>query len=275
MLIAAFVVIAGLFAFPGVSQAEEPQPVPSSQLDLTADQIVGIATGCEEMDHSIVRLYFAYFLRFPDAGGFEFWQARYAGGEWSLTRISEFFARSPEFIARYSSLTDEEFVILLYANVFGRDPDAGGLAHWTGELARGIRRGTIMMAFSESLEFIQQTETVVPMAGYGRWYPTPVKWFCRSSDQQVGMGEWAFVDLLLWNNSGFAQNYTITAYDSQTIGRGNVLFSRSGVIQDFEVLYEFRVPSSGWRRVHFQTANSVVGTIVLFNDPPVEPRPGW
>jgi hypothetical protein len=75
-----------------------------------------------------------------------------------LDTISEVFANSPEFQATYGSLTNAEFVTLLYRNVLGRDPDPSGFALWTGELNTGrMTRGKVMVGFSESPEFQQRS----------------------------------------------------------------------------------------------------------------------
>jgi hypothetical protein len=71
----------------------------------------------------------------------------------SLNAISQAFSQSPEFIARYGSLTNEEFVTLVYANVLGRAPEAEGFAFWTNQLNQGaMGRGQVMLEFSESTE---------------------------------------------------------------------------------------------------------------------------
>lgn len=111
---------------------------------------------------SVLRLYRAYFLRAPDSAGLAYWAEQYASGRRSLASISEFFARSDEFRARYGSLSDAEFVRLVYLNVLGRLPDSQGQSHWTGVLRRGSSRGLIMLGFSESAEFQRKTGTVPP-----------------------------------------------------------------------------------------------------------------
>jgi subtilisin-like proprotein convertase family protein len=101
----------------------------------------------------VTRLYFAYFLRIPDYGGLIFWVTQYRNGA-SLDTISQAFAQSPEFIATYGSLSNRDFVTLLYNNVLGRPPDQGGLDFWTGKLDSGeLTRGQVMLGFSESDEY--------------------------------------------------------------------------------------------------------------------------
>ena len=279
---AVLVVSLGLLALPSVTDADTFEPIAETEAhELRGNQIPGVATGCEEMDHSILRLYFAYFLRFPFQDGFDFWQGNYSSGEWSLTRISEFFAGSPEFIDRYGQLTDAEFVTLIYQNVLFRDPDAGGLAHWTSELARGVRRGTVMLAFSESEEFVGGNDvvpaTVRPIAGYGRWYPQGIVWVCGPGNQTYSINrDFQYVDLLVWNDSGFTQNVKITGFDAAN----TAVFAREQSLADNFIAWEFGnegagTSAVGWRRVEFATANGVIGTMVLYDAPPPAARPGW
>lgn len=100
----------------------------------------------------LARLYFAYFNRIPDYGGLQYWIGQYKAGM-SLCGISESFAASSEFTSTYGSLSDDQFVALVYQNVLGRDPDAGGLSYWLAELAGGMTRGGMMTGFSESAEY--------------------------------------------------------------------------------------------------------------------------
>jgi hypothetical protein len=100
----------------------------------------------------IARLYRAYFLRRPDAGGLAFWSGR----QMSLTAISEAFADSDEFAEMYGTLSNQAFVEQVYQNVMGRDPDTDGRRFWTAQLYGGTRRGSVMLNFSESPEFVER-----------------------------------------------------------------------------------------------------------------------
>ena len=59
---------------------------------------------------------------------------------------------SPEFSARYGSLSTAEFVTQLYRNVLDRDPDAGGLLFHVDNLEAGLPRNYLLVHFSESPE---------------------------------------------------------------------------------------------------------------------------
>ncbi len=97
------------------------------------------------------RLYRAYFGREPDENGLAHW----LDSGLPIEAISEQFAQSSEFRQRYGSLDDRGFVITVYRNVLGREPDADGLAHWESALGQGARRGSVMTQFSNSQEFVQ------------------------------------------------------------------------------------------------------------------------
>jgi len=109
-------------------------------------------------DNQIYRLYRAYLLREPDAGGLCFWSQRLRSGQ-SLSEVSEAFASSQEFLDRYGMLDNEAFVRLIYDNVLGRAPEAAGLAFWTDQLG-SQSRGSLMIGFSESPEYLVLTGTL-------------------------------------------------------------------------------------------------------------------
>ena len=92
--------------------------------------------------NAITALYVGYFDRAPDPAGLQFWIDQIDGGR-DFNTIAEDFAASPEAKALYPYLTTPDvsspaaFVTNIYANLFGRAPDAAGLTFWTGVLADG------------------------------------------------------------------------------------------------------------------------------------------
>lgn len=105
----------------------------------------------------LFRLYRAVFLRDPDQGGFHYWASR----NLSLRQVAAEFVVSPEFVATYGSLTDAEFVDLVYENVLGRLGDGEGRAFWVEQLEAGdATRAEMMIGFSESAEFRLSTGTL-------------------------------------------------------------------------------------------------------------------
>lgn len=113
-----------------------------------------IPYGETETNSSVARLYKAYFLRDADSGGLNYWVPRYRSGQLCLTDISEYFAQSNEFVGTYGNLDNPRFVRLVYINVLGREPDPDGYNFWAQKITYGgVRRGTMMVGFSESPEF--------------------------------------------------------------------------------------------------------------------------
>jgi Tol biopolymer transport system component len=105
----------------------------------------------------VYRLYGATLARAPDAGGFEGWTDQMGGGR-GLVDIAAGFVNSAEFQARYGNQDNAGFVTLLYQNVLGRAPDAGGLAFWKGQLDTAAQTRTqVVTGFSESAEYTAGT----------------------------------------------------------------------------------------------------------------------
>lgn len=117
--------------------------------------VTGLRAGSDwpTMVEPVARLYWAYFQRIPDRDGLLYWVAQRRSGR-SLRSISEFFARSNEFRVLYGSLSNRQFVELIYENILGRPGEPGGVDYWTGELdTRRRGRGNVMVGFSESNEY--------------------------------------------------------------------------------------------------------------------------
>jgi len=91
-----------------------------------------MATIVPAQQTAIANLYTALYNRAPDASGFGFWVQALSNGA-SLASITSSFLTSPESRAIYpTSQTSEQFITSFYTAVFGRAPDAGGLAFWAG-----------------------------------------------------------------------------------------------------------------------------------------------
>lgn len=111
----------------------------------------------------VTRLYYATFLRHPDASGLTHWiRARQSGT--SLRSIAAFFARSNEFTTRYGSLNDAAYVDQIYRNVLGRSPDSAGQQFWLEQLRSGKSRGEVLIGFSESSEHERVTAASVTVS---------------------------------------------------------------------------------------------------------------
>ena len=92
--------------------------------------------------NSIVALYAGYFDRAPDPAGLQFWIDQIDAGR-DFATIAADFAKGAEAKALYPFLTVPDvataatFVTSVYANLFGRAPDAEGLKFWTDVITAG------------------------------------------------------------------------------------------------------------------------------------------
>lgn len=115
----------------------------------------------------IARLYQATLNRAPDIGGLCDWTHRLTSHERTLEQVVSGFVNSKEFRATYGNTDNSAFTTMLYYNVLGREPDAGGLANWVNLLNSGARsREQVVMGFSESLEF--RNKTAVDVLAYSK-----------------------------------------------------------------------------------------------------------
>ncbi len=114
---------------------------------------------------SVYRLYCAAFLRLPDVGGLDYWTGELLARRIDVPSMAESFITSEEFLQRYGQIDDRTFLDLVYRNVLGRPFDDGGYRYWTNELARPrFDRGDLMIAFSDSAEFVSSTTTAAAAA---------------------------------------------------------------------------------------------------------------
>lgn len=102
------------------------------------------------------RLYQAAFNRTPDEKGLGFWIKELDQGKGNVYWAAGHFIGSNEFAQLYgtaSSVSDEDFVGLLYRNVLKRDADADGFKYWIEEsLNKGMTRDSVLVNFSDSSE---------------------------------------------------------------------------------------------------------------------------
>jgi hypothetical protein len=116
--------------------------------------------GAAKVTAPIIRLYLGFFLRKPDYNGLEYWIRKIRSGT-SLDLAATQFAAGSEFIRRYGELSNRDYVIQLYRNLFERAPDAGGLDYWVRRLDGGARRGFVMRQMCESSEYQRKTASKV------------------------------------------------------------------------------------------------------------------
>lgn len=164
----------------------------------------------------IARLFLAFFGHEPDEETFEAFVDQYLSGARSLPSVANALAQSPGFVNRYGALSDRRFVELAYRNVFARTADAGGLTHWTRALASGTSRGDMMLAFSESSEFVTKTaDRVLRMELTGRIGRLYRAYFLRKPDL-AGLDYWLNTRLDL---ASISNNFADSQEFKQRYGR--------------------------------------------------------
>jgi hypothetical protein len=104
----------------------------------------------------VYRLYQAALDREPELAGLDFHAGKLSSGT-SLQTVATGFVNSAEFVGKYGNLSNSQFVTQLYSNVLHRAPDPTGFTHWNTLLNKGANRTSVLTGFSESAEFIANT----------------------------------------------------------------------------------------------------------------------
>lgn len=93
---------------------------------------------------AITKLYVGAFLRAPEREGLMFWDSQMSGGT-SFSEIVNTVFSLPVVKAIYpDSMSNQQFLTAVYTNVFGKAPDAQGLAFWSAQIAAGEQRGQVV-----------------------------------------------------------------------------------------------------------------------------------
>ncbi len=144
-------------------------PAASAQVESASAPSASL-TDSNSVGAMLTRLYYAFFDRAPDAGGYAFWLDQVTNGR-PIADAAEQFAVSDEFVTTYGTLTNAEFIDRIYQNVLDRAGDAGGVTFWLGELDSGNRtRGEVVLGISDSAEFRDRIEAVFPDTPVMRLY---------------------------------------------------------------------------------------------------------
>ncbi|EWY42365.1 hypothetical protein N825_20535 [Skermanella stibiiresistens SB22] len=153
----------------------------------------------------IYRLHGAALGRVPDTGGLTNWTSALDAGALTLKQAVTGFTSSAEFLGRYGTPDDRTFVTLLYKNVLGRTPDAGGLTNWTNALAAGMSRSDVVLGFSESAEDIAKTKSTLEQ---GLWL---------RDDQAAQVARLYHATLNRLPDAGGLENWTAAAKAGMTL----------------------------------------------------------
>lgn len=90
-----------------------------------------------EYEERMLEAYLAYYGRPADSAGLAFWAQKLEAEGGNLDSVITAFGESEEFDSRFGDLDNPELVTNLYQQIFGRDPDAAGLAFYVDKLDTG------------------------------------------------------------------------------------------------------------------------------------------
>jgi hypothetical protein len=150
-LVRSYVVTRGSGGFTGVSGGVEGGADTLTSVERLSFLDGAIYTDADSAAAQIYRLYDAALDRGPDQAGLSGWVGRLAEGA-TLDQAAQAFATAPEFVQRYGSLSNEDFVKTMYRLSLNREGDAWGISQWTAQLDSGVSRGSVLLSFSESVE---------------------------------------------------------------------------------------------------------------------------
>jgi len=84
------------------------------------------------------------------------------GGGEAIESVAQAFSSSTEFQNMYGpTVSNSEFINLMYQNILDRDADAGGYAYWLNAINQTGDRGEMVINFTNSAEYIAKTATSI------------------------------------------------------------------------------------------------------------------
>ncbi len=122
--------------------------------DLIAD--ITMAPPRRDAAGSVYRSFHVAYQRRPDLTEIRAWLKRYEAGADTETIVGELLAGS-EWTSKHGTLTDAEFINVLYRNARGRAPSARVHDYWAGQLAEGRSRASMAAYFVDSYQLKNNT----------------------------------------------------------------------------------------------------------------------
>ena len=99
---------------------------------------------------AITKIYLGAFNRAPEKSGLEYWTSEVAAGK-TLNQVIDTIFSLPVVKAIYpDSMSNAAFLTAVYTNVFGKAPDADGLAYWNSQLTAGQERGRVVITMIDA-----------------------------------------------------------------------------------------------------------------------------
>ncbi len=178
---------------PGVYQYRVAAQSPQSTSLFAVSPITGVDDGITRpmaLDGQVARLYGAFFGRSPDSAGMSYWLEQRAQGT-SIDAIADAFAASREFQDIAGEPDDGRFIDAIYRSVLSRGADTDGKAFWLDRLQSGTSRGQLVVAFSDSPEFVALTQTHPPTSSVEGAINRLYWAFLQRPPEDTGLRFWA------------------------------------------------------------------------------------
>lgn len=139
----------------GVAAPSSAQTPPLPGYVAAANSITEIQAAVDytNSDGDTLRLYRAFLDREPDVPGARYWIAQTRNGS-NLDDLAWGFAQSEEFMLQYGTLSNEQFLALIYQNMLGRQPDAGGFQYWLDQMNDGLGQSGVVRWVVANEEFV-------------------------------------------------------------------------------------------------------------------------
>ncbi|WP_400771523.1 beta strand repeat-containing protein [Methylosinus sporium] len=119
-------------------------------------------TGANGLDQAgiVYRLYVAALGREPESNGFDGWLTGSSSGQ-SLSSAEAGFVESTESQNKYGWMTNQQYVVQIFNNAFGRNPGSSEADYWTNALNSGTSREQFIDAVIHSPEMVAHTAASV------------------------------------------------------------------------------------------------------------------
>jgi hypothetical protein len=101
----------------------------------------------------LIKLYQQCFGRLPDYEGIRYWLDEVASGRQTRDQIANAFVNSDEFRRKYGTLTNDQFVGVMYQNALNRQPNQTESQTWVAQLNGGASRGTVAVSIAGLAEY--------------------------------------------------------------------------------------------------------------------------
>ncbi|MDO9025283.1 DUF4214 domain-containing protein [Zwartia sp.] len=113
-----------------------------------------------------MRLYQTALDRSADQAGAQYWLDNIDAGTEGFVNVANNFLLSDEYISKYGTQTNTQFVEQLYQNAFDRSADQAGLDYWLNSLNSGTSRASVLASIAASNEASTEITNVVVVTGF-------------------------------------------------------------------------------------------------------------